>query len=120
MSKPISTTHELLFAAASLLEKHGYPAAGVAYAKKVIPDVPLYGEGMNHLDQEPLDLDAALTLLRECREENARLREATIEECIGECIHRAFLCHTHDECGKGREKGMLDCVKYLRDLKGKA
>lgn len=39
------------------------------------------------------------------------------EMCAAECDRKAFLCHTHDEHGKGRERGMLDCVAAIRALK---
>lgn len=42
---------------------------------------------MNHMDQEPLDLAAAMALLREARAEVAALREAQTakEEAEGRC-----------------------------------
>lgn len=50
----------------------------------------------------------------------ARLAEArneTLEEGAKELDHRAFLCHAHDDFGKGKEKGLLDGVRYVRALK---
>lgn len=43
-------------------------------------------------------------------------RNQVIEECAELCSHKAFLCHTHDERGKGAEWGMLECMKALRAM----
>ena len=36
------------------------------------------------------------------------------EDAAKECEHRAFLCHAHNEYGKGREQGVLDAARYVR------
>ena len=50
------------------------------------------------------------------RERGRRVRKETIEECAKECEHRAFLCHAHNEHGRGMERGMLDAAVYVRAL----
>ena len=40
--------------------------------------------------------------------------EGVREACIAEISHKAFLCHTHDDFGRGREQGLLDACEALR------
>jgi hypothetical protein len=65
------------------------------------------------LSEYPNESEDAYSVVRELHKSawNAALAHAAEE-----CDHMAFLCHTHDELGKGRERGMLDCAEALRAL----
>ena len=50
---------------------------------------------------------------------NAAWRAGRLEgfaEAQAELSHRAFLCHTHNDFGRGRERGLLDAMKYIAAL----
>lgn len=38
------------------------------------------------------------------------------QKSAGDIDHQAFLCHTHDAHGKGRERGLLDATKIIAAL----
>ena len=42
--------------------------------------------------------------------------KAALEMAAGNVNHKAFLCHAHDDHGKGRERGLLDAETEIRNL----
>ena len=83
---------------------------GKNYGNKLLEAHRLSGaKSGQHLHERIIELMAE-------RERGRRVREETIEECAKECEHRAFLCHAHNEHGRGMERGMLDAAVYVRAL----
>ena len=83
------------------------PRTDAVQAKQV------YSGGYQEMAEHARQLERELTAERE---RGRRVREETIEECVKECEHRAFLCHAHNEHGKGREQGLLDAATHIRAL----
>ena len=43
------------------------------------------------------------------------LERDVLERAAADVSHKAFLCHTHDARGVGRERGLLDAAKFLEE-----
>lgn len=65
------------------------------------------------------DLDdavARISTLEAALASRDEIRREALREAAAHLNHKAFLCHAHDDFGKGRERGFLDSEKEVLAL----
>ncbi len=110
---------------AELMEKYPEPLTDKQHLLYYMEIAECYGQEARELERELAEAKDTLLVTTGMLQQGRKRAEAAEQSKAAavaqerdagaeDLSHAAFLCHTHDEFGKGRERGFLDAVKIIR------